>query len=46
MPDPTHAVIQHMLDTVWYEDSSKHKLHPHLFGLEPSNSEKEQRHPV
>ena len=41
MPDPTDAIIQQMRDTVWYEGSSKHKLHPHLFGLEPFNGERD-----
>ena len=40
MPEPTAAVVRDMLDTVWYEGSSKHKLHPHLFGLEPFNGER------
>ncbi len=37
MPIPPDDLIERMLDTVHYEGSSKHKLHPHLFGLEPFN---------
>ena len=40
MRDPTEDVIREMLGTVQYEGSSKHKLHPHLYGLEPFNGDR------
>ena len=40
MLDPTDDLIGQMLETVWYEGSSKHKLHPHLYGLEPFNGQR------
>ncbi|MCE2423661.1 MAG: hypothetical protein J4F45_00915 [Pseudomonadales bacterium] len=41
MPDPAEDLIERLLDTVWYEGSSKHKRHPHLFGLEPFNGDRD-----
>lgn len=35
MSSPTDDLIQAKLNTVSYEGSSKHKRHPHLFGLPP-----------
>ena len=41
MRDPADDLIERLLDTVHYEGSSKHKRHPHLFGLEPFNGERD-----
>lgn len=41
MPVPPHHLIEQMLDTVHYEGSAKHKRHPHLFGLEPFNGDRD-----
>lgn len=41
MPVPSDHLIEGMLQTVHYEGSSKHKLHPHLFGLEPFNGDRD-----
>lgn len=41
MRAPSEALIQDMLDNVHYEGSSKHKLHPHLFDLEPFNGDRD-----
>lgn len=38
---PPHDLIEQMLETVHYEGSSKHKRHPHLFGLEPFNGDRD-----
>lgn len=41
MPDPTDDLVERLLDTVLYHGSPKHKRHPHLFGLEPFNGERD-----
>ena len=41
MPIPPDDLIERMLDTVHYEGSPKHKRHPHLFGLEPFNGDRD-----
>lgn len=41
MVEPPAQIIQHLLDTARYEGSSKHKLHPHLFGLEPFHGDRD-----
>ena len=41
MPAPPGHLIERMLQIVHYEGSSKHKLHPHLFGLQPFNADRD-----
>ncbi len=41
MQEPSPDLIQRMLDNAWYEGSSKHKRHPHLFNLEPFNGDRD-----
>ncbi len=41
MPDPPGELIERLLDTVHYQGSAKHKQHPHLFGLDSFNSDRD-----
>ena len=41
MSDPPDELIQQLLGTVHYEGSAKHKRHPHLFGLDPFNGDRD-----
>ena len=41
MPDPPDDLVERLQHNVHYEGSPKHKRHPHLFGLEPFNGERD-----
>ncbi len=41
MPMPPDDLVERLLDTVRYAGSAKHKRHPHLFGLEPFNGDRD-----
>ena len=41
MPDPPDDLIDRLLHEVSYEGSPKHKRHPHRFGLEPFNGQRD-----
>lgn len=35
--EPSDELVRVMMESAWYRGSSKHKLHPHLYGLPPLN---------
>lgn len=41
MPNPADDVVDRLLHSVRYQGSPKHKRHPHRFGLEPFNGDRD-----